>query len=145
MFRFFHDRPLLLAVVLGLASLLGLIGYHKLPRNMFPDMERPQVTVITQLPGAAAMSVAQKVSRPIEQELYTLSGVRDVESTSRNEISVVKVEFEYAKIGVPLQDLRRAVDRAVVRRDDQVGALGQVVLDHRGDDVDLVSHHDGDH
>ena len=116
MFRFFHDRPLLLAVVLGLASLLGLIGYHKLPRNMFPDMERPQVTVITQLPGAAAMSVAQKVSRPIEQELYTLSGVRDVESTSRNEISVVKVEFEYAKgLNAALVEVSNALSRVRAR------------------------------
>ena len=54
MFKFFYQRPLLLAVVLGLATFLGVIGYIKLPRNMYPDMERPQVTVITQLPGAAA-------------------------------------------------------------------------------------------
>jgi multidrug efflux pump subunit AcrB len=112
MFRFFHARPVLLAVVLGLASLLGLIGFNKLPRNMFPDMERPQVTVITQLPGAAAMTVAQKLSRPIEQELYTLSGVRNVESTSRNEVSVVKAEFEYDKgLQAALVDVSNALSR----------------------------------
>lgn len=81
LFRYFYSRPLLLATILTIGSLLGAVGYLNLPRNMFPDVERSQVTVITQLPGASAQSVAQKVSRPIEQELYALSGIRAVQST----------------------------------------------------------------
>lgn len=116
MFRFFHTRPLLLAVVLGLTTLLGVIGYLKLPRNMYPDMERPQVTILTQLPGATALTVAQKVSRPIEQELYTLSGIRNVESTSRNELSIVKAEFEYEKgLNAALVEASNALTRARAR------------------------------
>jgi multidrug efflux pump subunit AcrB len=112
MFRFFHTRPQLLAVILVLASLLGVVGYLKLPRNMYPDMERPQVTIITQLPGAAALTVAQKLSRPIEQELYALSGIRDVESTSKNEVSIVKAEFEYTKgLDAALVDVSNALSR----------------------------------
>ena len=65
LFRFFHTRPLLLGIILAIISLLGVIGYLNMPRNMYPDVERPQVTVITQLPGASALSVAQKLSRPI--------------------------------------------------------------------------------
>lgn len=107
--------------MLALASLLGLIGYDKLPRNMYPDMERPQVTVITQLPGAAAMTVAQKLSRPIEQELYTLAGVRNVESTSRNEVSVVKAEFEYSKgLNAALVDVSNALSRVRARLPPEV-------------------------
>ena len=63
LFRFFHTRPLLLGIILAIISLLGVIGYLNMPRNMYPDVERPQVTVITQLPGASALSVAQKLSR----------------------------------------------------------------------------------
>lgn len=112
MFRFFHARPQLLAIILILASLLGVVGYLKLPRNMYPDMERPQVTIITQLPGAAALTVAQKLSRPIEQELFALSGVRNVESTSKNEVSIVKAEFEYAKgLDAALVDISNALSR----------------------------------
>ena len=112
MFRFFHARPQLLAIILLLASLLGVVGYLKLPRNMYPDMERPQVTVITQLPGAAALTVAQKLSRPIEQELYALSGVRNVESTSKNEVSIVRAEFEYTKgLNAALVDISNALSR----------------------------------
>ena len=112
MFRFFHARPQLLAIILLLASLLGAVGYFKLPRNMYPDMERPQVTIITQLPGAAALTAAQKLSRPIEQELFALSGVRNVESTSKNEVSIVKAEFEYTKgLDAALVDVSNALSR----------------------------------
>ncbi len=137
MFAFFHARPVLLAVVLGLATLLGLIGYHTMPRNMYPDMERPQVTIITQLPGATALTVAQKLSRPIEQELYTLSGVRNVDSASRNEVSVVKVEFEYAKgLQAALVDVSNALSRVRARLPAEVppsaihpiGSFSQPVL-----------------
>ena len=113
LFRFFHARPLLLNAILVIASILGVVGYVKMPRNMYPDVERPQVAVVTQLPGAAAQSVAQKLSRPIEQELYALSGVRDVQSTSRNEVSIVRAEFEYEKgLSAALLDVNNALSRA---------------------------------
>jgi len=116
MFRFFHDRPLLLGAVLVIASILGVVGYLEMPRNMYPDVERPQVTVITQLPGAAAQSVAQKLSRPIEQELYAISKVRDVQSTNKNEVSIVRAEFEYEKgLDAALLEVNNALSRVRAR------------------------------
>ena len=112
LFRFFHARPLLLGIILAIVSLLGVIGYINMPRNMYPDVERPQVTVITQLPGASALSVAQKLSRPIEQELYALSKVRDVQSTNKNEVSIVRAEFEYEKgLDAALLDVNNALSK----------------------------------
>jgi len=112
MFRYFHDRPLLLNMILIIASIMGVIGYLKMPRNMYPDVERPQVTIITQLPGAAAQSVAQKVSRLIEQEMYSLSMIKDVQSTNKNEVSIVRTEFEYEKgLDAALLDVNNALSR----------------------------------
>jgi len=112
LFRYFYNRPLLLAMILLIVSLLGVIGYLKMPRNMFPDVERPQVTVITQLPGASALTVAQKLSRPLEQELYALSLVRDVQSTNKNEVSIVRAEFDYEKgQDAALLDVNNALSR----------------------------------
>lgn len=112
LFRFFHGRPLLLSIVLAMASLLGVAGYIKMPRTMYPDVERPQVTVITQLPGASALSVAQKLSRPIEQELYALGHVRNVQSINKNEVSILRAEFEYEKgLGAALLDVNNALLR----------------------------------
>lgn len=112
LFKFFHGRPLLLMMVLAITSLLGVVGYLNMPRNMYPDVERPQVTVITQLPGASALTVAQKLSRPIEQELYALSHVRDVQSTNKNEVSIVRAEFNYEKgLDAALLDVNNALSR----------------------------------
>ena len=113
LFRYFYTRPLLLAMILFIGSIMGVLGYINLPRNMYPDVERSQVTVITQLPGAAAQTVAQKVSRPIEQELYALAGIRDVQSTNKNEVSIIKAEFEYGKdLNTATVDVNNALSRA---------------------------------
>lgn len=112
LFRYFHERPLLLNVILVIASILGVVGYLKMPRNMYPDVERPQVTVITMLPGASAQSVAQKVTRQIEQEMYSLSMIKDVQSTNKNEVSIVRTEFEYVKgLDAALLDVNNALSR----------------------------------
>ncbi|OIP19930.1 MAG: hypothetical protein AUK51_00265 [Comamonadaceae bacterium CG2_30_59_20] len=113
MFRYFYTRPLLLAMILFIGSIMGVLGYINLPRNMYPDVERSQVVVVTQLPGAAAQTVAQKVSRPIEQELYALAGIRDVQSTNKNEVSIIKAEFEYGKdLNTATVDVNNAISRA---------------------------------
>ncbi|PJC14753.1 MAG: AcrB/AcrD/AcrF family protein [Comamonadaceae bacterium CG_4_9_14_0_8_um_filter_57_21] len=113
LFRYFYTRPLLLAMILFIGSIMGVLGYINLPRNMYPDVERSQVVVVTQLPGAAAQTVAQKVSRPIEQELYALAGIRDVQSTNKNEVSIIKAEFEYGKdLNTATVDVNNAISRA---------------------------------
>jgi len=113
MFDFFYKRPLLLGVILVIGSLLGVIGYLNMPRNLYPDLDPPSVTVITQLPVASALTVAQRVSRPIEQQLYTLSGVRDVQSINKNEVSIVTADFEYTKgLDRALLDVSNALTQA---------------------------------
>ena len=113
MFEFFYKRPLAMGIILVIGSLLGVIGYNSMPRNMYPDLDRPSVTVITQLPGASALTVAQRVTRPIERQLYTLSGVRDVQSVNKNEVSIVTAEFEYTKgLDRSLLDVSNALTQA---------------------------------
>ncbi len=90
-------RPyLLLSVVLALAA-IGLVGFFRLPVNLFPDSERPQIAVVTVWPGASADDIDVDLSRPIENELATVEQVRRITSTSNDEVSVVTAEFHYAK------------------------------------------------
>ncbi len=73
----------------------GLLAYRTLPMNLFPDTNRPVVSVVTQWPGAAANDVATDVTHPIEVRLSAIDGVRRVTSTSKDQVSAVQVEFEY--------------------------------------------------
>jgi multidrug efflux pump subunit AcrB len=90
-------RPHLVLSVVLLLSVVGIIGYMKMPFNLFPDVDRPQISVITVMPGAAAADVEADISRTIEKELSTIDLVRRVTSTSKDEVSVVQAEFEYEK------------------------------------------------
>lgn len=75
--------------------LAGIIAYFTLPMNLFPNTNRPVVSVVTQWPGAAAGDVATDVTHPIEVRLSAIDGVRRVTSTSRDQVSAVQIEFEY--------------------------------------------------
>jgi multidrug efflux pump subunit AcrB len=90
-------KPHLVTSLVLLAAVVGLVGYRRMPVNLFPDSEYPQVAVVTVYPGAAAPDVETEVSRTIEKELATIDLVRRVTSVSKDEVSSVLVEFEYPK------------------------------------------------
>lgn len=97
MFDYFHRRPYLLYSLIAGFFILGIYGLIVMPKNLFPDSDRPTVIVITQVPGATPDVVTATVSKPIEQELSSLSLVRQVSSTNIAGISIVTAEFEYKK------------------------------------------------
>ncbi len=90
-------RPHLVTSFVLLAAVVGLVGYSRMPVNLFPDSERPQIAVVTVVPGAPSEDVEAEVSRPIEKELAGIEQVLRVTSTTKDEVSTVLAEFEYAK------------------------------------------------
>jgi len=75
--------------------ILGVIGFFAIPTNLFPDTNRPTISVVVQWPGAMTTDMANDVTHPLEVRLSSIDGVRRVTSTSRDEVSAVQVEFEY--------------------------------------------------
>ncbi len=75
--------------------LLGIIGFNSIPTNLFPDTNRPVISVVVQWPGAMTADVANEVTHPLEVRLSSIDGVRRVTSTSRDEVAAVQIEFEY--------------------------------------------------
>ena len=62
--RLLH-RPHAVVAFTLVATLLGLMGYQNMPINLFPDTNRPMVSVVTQWPGATADDVAREVTHPV--------------------------------------------------------------------------------
>ena len=105
-------RPYCIFSFLTLFLFLGVVGYQKIDRKLFPDSNYPTVAVVIVQPGASAKSIATNVSIPVEEELYTLDKVRRVYSTTIDEVSVISAEFEYSKgIDAATSDVSNALDK----------------------------------
>ncbi|MDF1876827.1 efflux RND transporter permease subunit [Sulfurimonas sp. SAG-AH-194-L11] len=105
-------RPYFIYSFLTLFIFLGIVGYQKLDRKLFPDSNYPTVAVVIVNPGDSAKSLAANVSVPIEEELYTLDKIRRVYSTTIDEVSVINAEFEYTKgIDAASSDVSNSMDK----------------------------------
>ncbi|WP_293446428.1 efflux RND transporter permease subunit [Persephonella sp.] len=90
-------RPhFILSVILSL-SFLGIVGFFEIKQKLFPDTNRPTISVVFVYPGASAKDVAENIAIPVEERFYTIDKVRTVSSVSKDEVCVVTVEFEYEK------------------------------------------------
>ncbi len=105
------NRHLIYAILIGL-SFIGVIGFIKIKQNLFPDTDRPQISVVIIEKGASAKDMAENVAIPVEKELYTLNKVRKVSSTCNDEFAVITAEFEYEKdLGDAATEVNNALNK----------------------------------
>jgi HAE1 family hydrophobic/amphiphilic exporter-1 len=86
-------RPIATAMFYLGVLLLGIISLSRLSVDLLPDLSYPQLTVRTTFPNASPVEVEELVTRRIEEVLATVPGIRQIESISREGISLVFLEF----------------------------------------------------
>lgn len=87
------ERPVFMTCVLLAIVVLGMFSYQKLPVELFPDVTFPVVLVTTPYPGAGPKEVESTVSKPLEEEMGTISGIKNISSTNKEGVSIVVAEF----------------------------------------------------
>jgi len=86
---------LLTIFLVALAAIWGVIVYHRLPKDIYPDLNAPLVKIITENPGMASEDVERLISFPLESLLSGAPHVTRVRSESTTGSSVVTVEFDW--------------------------------------------------
>ena len=91
--------------------ILGLFSLIKLPVDLFPDIDTNTIMVITMYPGASAEDIEQNITKPLENTLNSVEHLKHITSDSRENTSVITLEFEYGyDIDVLTNDVRDKLD-----------------------------------
>ena len=80
-------------VITLIITIAGLVTYNKLPKELFPDVVVPTISVATIYPGATPEDIENLVTKPLEKQMKSLNGVKKVTSTSMSDFSLIVVEF----------------------------------------------------
>ena len=106
-------RPVTITMAVGALIVLGLTSLGRMPVDLYPDIEFPYVTVVASYPGAGPEEIETLVTKPIEDAVSTISGVKNVTSNSQEGLSVVSVEFYLGtNLDTAANDVREKVDAA---------------------------------
>ena len=89
------NRPVATSMAFLAILLFGLVSLYKLPLDVMPEMELPTLTVMTVYPGASAEEVEEQVSKPLEEILAGTENLREIQSTSRENVSFISLQFNW--------------------------------------------------
>ena len=104
-------RPIMTTLCFVAVIILGLFSLTKLPIDLFPDIDTNTIMVITMYPGASAEDIEQNVTKPLENSLNSVEHLKHITSESRENTSVITLEFEYGyDIDVLTNDVRDKLD-----------------------------------
>ncbi len=94
-------------------AILGIMAYVTMPKETFPEIVIPTIYIGTPYAGNSPVDIENLVSRPIEKEIKSLTGVKKINSTSIQDYSTIIVEFNPdVDVSEALQDTKDAVDKA---------------------------------
>lgn len=107
------DNRTSVVILTFIVVIMGLISYINIPKESFPEVVIPTIYVGTMYPGNSPVDIENLITRPIEKELKSLSGIKDIKSTSVQDYSTIIVEFNPEEdLAKSLQDVKDAVDRS---------------------------------
>lgn len=114
LFNFFIERFRVTLFLTFIAIIIGLFGLIKINKEIFPNVATGNVSIVTIYPGSSSEESLDNVTKPIEDEIRRVDGIKDIKSISRPSRSkiLIRVDVDNFNLDKVTNDIRRAVDRA---------------------------------
>ncbi len=88
-------KPVTTILIFVITMVVGLYSLTQLPIDLYPEIELPFLSIYTSYPGASAADIETNITRPLEDALNSVSGLKEITSRSSDNVSVIFMEFEY--------------------------------------------------
>jgi len=100
-------------VIIIIIAIAGVNAYTSMPKESFPEIKQSTIFINTAYPGNSPVDIENLITRPLEKEINTITGIKKLKSQSIQDFSIIIVEFN---VDVPveeaLSDVKDAVDKA---------------------------------
>ncbi|MBR1725802.1 MAG: efflux RND transporter permease subunit, partial [Muribaculaceae bacterium] len=104
-------RPVTTILIFVAVVIIGLFSLQKLPIDLYPDVDTNTIMVMTTYQGASAQDIEQNLTRPLENTLNSVEHLKHITSNSRENVSIITLEFEYGyDIDALTNDVRDKLD-----------------------------------
>src|SRR6056297_1200120 len=107
-----NNRNTILLLALAILG-FGIFSYKNMPKELTPEVVIPTIMVQTPYPGNPPVDIENLITRPLEKEIESVDGIKELNSNSSQGFSLILVEFNTdVNIDKALQDVKDAVDKA---------------------------------
>ncbi|MDD5020941.1 MAG: efflux RND transporter permease subunit [Endomicrobiaceae bacterium] len=131
------DRPVTTVMIFLGIILMGLISWSRIPQELFPAMEYPQITIVTKYEGAGPEESEKLVSKLIEETAGTVKRIKRVSSISKEGVSIVSCEFIWGtNMDFASMDVREKID--LIKESLPKDALDPIVLKYNPMQVEAI-------
>ena len=120
--KFSVKKPMTVFVCVVIVIVLGVVSFLKMTPDLLPNMDFPYAMIMTTYGGQTPETVEATVTKPLEQSISTIDGVKDITSNSAENYSVLIIEFEDGtNMDTATVDLRSSLDTISDNWPDGVG------------------------
>jgi len=100
-------------VLIAIITISGLYSYITVPKESFPEVVIPEIFIGTTYPGNSPINIEKLITRPLEKEINTITGIDEISSTSIQGYSAIDVKFDFdVTPDEALRKVKDAVDKA---------------------------------
>lgn len=114
MLRSILHRPIAVTMALIAIVTLGVLAFTRIPVSLMPDIDVPRIVVQMSAQGSSAREIEQRLVKPMRQQLSQVTGLKEIESTSRTDAGVITLSFSPGSdMSLLFIEVNEKIDRAM--------------------------------